>query len=236
MSEGPPKRSLAELRDVADPAWPIVLERLGSARNSVELLRGERPPGERCMVNLQAPASTILGAIALHAGGLLVDGGWLRLYGSGHPRMRGNLLGWNGGEGHPGFAGIAGALIVGSDVLGGVFAINGGGLPGGLGEAVWWDPASQAWTQLETNYPGLVSWALDGDMGTLYADRRWPDWDRDVAALTGDQGIWRDPPPWREEGPALSVEVLRMAELIGRHWRSVDRRARPVVEAGQVEA
>lgn len=209
-----------ELLTVSDPAWPELKARIVGGRNGPELLVADPELGKRCLEAIQAPVSTVLGAMSYHVGGVLIDGGWLRLLGCGHARMRGSLLSWNGKGGPTGFPGIAGAVIVAHDVLGGVFAVNGGGLFGQPGELNYFDPAEGRWAPLDVRYPAFVVWALDGDLGQLYADRRWEDWDRDVGALSGDQAVVRTPPPWSDPDPAaVQAEVRPSMDLIGERWR-----------------
>ena len=47
------------------------------------------------MFNVQVTTHSTLGALAYDTGGLFIDNGWLRLLGSGHPRRRRTLPGWN---------------------------------------------------------------------------------------------------------------------------------------------
>lgn len=217
----PPRRSLRELCEVSDPAWPELQARIAAAPNAAVLLPADPERAKRCVEGVQAPVSTVLGAVAFHVGGLMIDDGWLRLIGCGHARMRAGLLEWNGLAGPGSFPGIGGAVIVGHDVLGGVFAVNGGGLFGELGEVNYWDPRAVAWAPLGVKYPSFLVWALEGDLGQLYADCRWEDWDRDLSAVTGDQAIVRTPPPWSpaaEEGE-VQVEVRGLMTLVGDRWR-----------------
>jgi hypothetical protein len=219
----PPRRSLRELTEVSDPAWPELQRRIVGAINNVVLLPADPERGKRSVEGVQAPVSTVLGAIALHVGGLLVDDGWLRVLGCGHPRMRAGLLEWNGLAGPGSFPGIGGAVIVAHDVLGGVFAVNGGGLFGALGELNYWDPREAAWAPLEVKFPSFIVWVLEGDLQQLYSGSRWDDWDRDVGALTGDQAMVRTPPPWSPAAEAgeVQVEVRPIMPLVAGRWRGV---------------
>src|SRR5947209_2382390 len=81
-------RSLNELIDHVDPAWPVVQEWLAAARNPIEVLPARREEAERTLLKLQVTTHSVLGAVALETGGMLIDHGWLRLLGSGHDRMR----------------------------------------------------------------------------------------------------------------------------------------------------
>jgi len=217
MSPRTPTYTAKELLTVSDPAWPELHARIVGGRNGAVLLPYDPLMAKSCLEGIQAPVSTILGALSYHVGGLLIDSGWLRVLGCGHPELRGSLLSWNGKGGAGGFPGIAGAVIIGHDVLGGVFAVNGGGPFGQPAEVNYFDPAEGRWAPLELRYPAWVAWALDGDLGQLYADRRWDDWDRDLGGLTGDQAIVRTPPSWKTPEAAQS-EVLPIMQLVASRW------------------
>ncbi|MDI5903962.1 MULTISPECIES: DUF2625 family protein [Streptomyces] len=96
--------------------------------NRVEVRPGDPEIGRASLLQLQVSARSISGGIVLNCGGLLVDSGWLRIFGS----PSGAHV-----EGLPGLAEInatpatfdpawsAGAgLVIAHDVLGGVFTLN----------------------------------------------------------------------------------------------------------------
>jgi len=66
-------RSLDELRDVADPAWPAIRAAIAAAPSPVTVLPVDEATAEQTLVALQVTARSALGALALHTGGLLVD-------------------------------------------------------------------------------------------------------------------------------------------------------------------
>lgn len=90
-------RTLQELLDGDDPAMPLVRQWLSEASRPFELL----PPSPRrgdVLVGLQVTTRSPMGAIAYETGGLLIDRGWLRILGSGHPALPRDIVGWNAGR------------------------------------------------------------------------------------------------------------------------------------------
>ncbi|GLX19668.1 hypothetical protein Slala02_29830 [Streptomyces lavendulae subsp. lavendulae] len=150
-------REVHELVDVDDPAWPVLLEELSGSGVPVEVLPGDAEAGRAGLRQLQVSARSNLGGIVLNCGGLLVDSGWLRVFGS---------PGASDAEGLPGLAEVnampsafdpawrpGAGLVVAHDVLGGVFALNGGdpraaGRPGEPGEVVYFVPDALGWEAL----------------------------------------------------------------------------------------
>lgn len=78
------------------------------------------------MLAVQVTTHSTLSALAYDTGGLLIDAVWLRLLGSGQPRLTRTLSEWNAGR-------ATDYYLVGDDAAGGFFAINGGALGSELG-------------------------------------------------------------------------------------------------------
>jgi len=170
---------------------PWLRSTIQSATNRIERLSADLVRAESTLAILDIPREGPLGQVVQGTGGLLIDWGWLRILGSGNVRMRGDLASWNGLGSQPTFPGIPGATLVAHDVLGGLFAINDGGLPGDLGGVHHLVPGRFEWVSLEVTYAGLLEWALTGDLEGFYGRNRWSGWQRDVLVLMGDQGIHR---------------------------------------------
>ena len=126
-------RELEELIDDDEPALPLIREWLAAAEVPCEMLEPSARRGE-VLLGLQVTTRSPLGAIAYETGGLIIDGGWLRILGSGHSRLTRDIPQWNAGRAN-------GFLLVADDATGGFFAIDGGGLGGDPGK-VWYWPVS----------------------------------------------------------------------------------------------
>jgi hypothetical protein len=183
-------RSVTELLDPEDRGAEEVRRILAHAVNPVEVVRGDRARGERALARVQAPTSTPLGAVAYRLGGLWFDHGWLRLLGSGSPRLARDLAGWNGPFSAPR---IAGATLVADDAIGGFFAVDGGAF-GARDGVHYFAPDSGAWEEMDIDYHGLLEWAANGDLDSFYEDLRWPGWEVEALGLGADQVFAFDPP------------------------------------------
>jgi uncharacterized protein DUF2625 len=190
---------LEELRD-DDPAWPLVQGWIAGTSTDAIALPAERGRGEDVLRRLQVAPHSALGAVALETGGILVDGGWLRLLGSGSARLRSTLATWNTIGDPPEIEPLERALIVAHDAVGGFFALNGGEFAGRQGHVFYFAPDTLEWESLERGYTDFVHWALTGDLGELYADLRWPGWQDELADVCGDLGFALYPPPFTVEG------------------------------------
>ncbi|CAG6393643.1 conserved hypothetical protein [Actinacidiphila cocklensis] len=118
----------------------------------------------------------------------------------------------------------AAGLVVGHDVVGGVFTLNGHdpaavGRPGAPGQMTYFAPDTLAWEALEMGHSAWVSWLLSGRLETFYDGLRWPGWREEAAALVPSQGITVYPFLWSKEAhadlAATSRRAVPMREVLG---------------------
>jgi hypothetical protein len=197
-----------------DPAWPKFAALAATVAHRVTVLPRQEAAARACLEALQVTTRSPLGAIAHETGGVLIDHGWLRLLGSGHPRLARRLGGWNADLG----IALADFLIVADDVTGGVFAINGGALGPARGTVHYFAPDTLRWGDLKLGYGAFVSWTFAGDLATFYANLRWPGWEAEAEQVGGDRALSLYPPPWTAEGKDVS-RVSRRAVSVAEAWR-----------------
>jgi len=186
-------RSYAELLS-DDPAFTALAKEAAAAASGAVVLPFVSDEQRRaCLEALQMSTRSTLGAIAHETGGVLVDQGFLRMLGSGSPRLSRQLIAWNAELGIP----LDAYIIVADDVVGGVFAIDSGKL-GAPGHVHYFAPDTLEWEDTELGHTDWVSWAFEGDLAVFYEGMRWPGWEDDVAALSGDDSLSVVPPMWTE--------------------------------------
>ena len=202
-------RSIEELIDVPDPAWP----RLEAAArgDGVRVLPVSREQGREVLYRLQVTARSGLGALALNCGGILVDQGWLRLLGGGAPGMPD--LATANGLGDPAEGRQPGAMFVAVDVLGGRFAIDGGSLQVAMGKVCYFGPDTLGWESLDIGHHDFVLAMLGGAATTFYENLRWPGWQEEVAGVATGEGLALYPPPFSTEGQDLAAVTRQPVPL-----------------------
>ncbi|MDF3064519.1 MAG: hypothetical protein K0R38_120 [Polyangiaceae bacterium] len=220
-------RTLDELVEKKDPAWPIVRGWLESASNTVDVLPVERENANASLLELQVTTRSPMGAIVYETGGLLVDHGWLRILGSGSHRLPRSLPDWNA-EVAPAPSGTPSPfLLIADDVLGGFFAIDGGGLTGARGKVHYFAPESLDWQNLDASYSDFIGFALSGDLERFYQNSRWPTWRQEIGGLDGDRALsvypflWTEGPPVAERSrrPVPIAELWNLQQDTRRHMR-----------------
>ena len=130
-----------------------------------------------------------MGAIIYETGGILVDNGWIRILGSGSEKMDRTLPNWNKGKTISEYGQAAPYLLIADDVIGGFFAINGGGFGEDLGKVYYFAPDRPEWEPLDIGYSDFIWWAFTGDLNEFYQGLRWEGWENEVRKINGNQGI-----------------------------------------------
>ena len=132
-------------------------------------------------------------------GGIVIDGGWLRVLGSGCERMKRGIYGFNLGKSFSKAGQMPSYLLVADDVLGGFFAINGGTFRGKAGNIFYYAPDSGKWEDTQLGYSQFLYWALCGDISKSYELYRWDGWRDDVSKFSLDKVMFAMPPILRQD-------------------------------------
>lgn len=171
--------TLSDLVDVEAPLWRTLEPLIAGGPHRV--LPADPVVAQRRLEHLEHGLDTGIGAMVYHCAGMIVDHGWLRLFGSGtdDDDSRDLVGGLSRGE----------AWLVGYDVLGGVYAINLGGFDAPIGQMMHWSTATTQWHPMGFTYEEFLRWALSGGLTEYYRDLRWPGWELTVENLPLDHGV-----------------------------------------------
>jgi hypothetical protein len=121
-------RPVEELINDKEPGWPIVKGWIDSAKNKVEILPANIFDAKHALYYTQVSTRSPMGAIVYHTGGLLIDGGWIRILGSGSTKLKRSLPEWNKGKAYKEYGMKPSFMLIADDAIGGFFLLNGGGL------------------------------------------------------------------------------------------------------------
>ena len=193
----PSMRTLDELIDKNEPAWPDVQRWVSEAKHHVEILpAADHKQRQEALHAIQVTTRSPMGAIVYESGGIFVDHGWLRILGGGCERLPRSLPGWN--QSIWGTLTEIPYLLVADDALGGFFAIDAGEF-GNPGNVFYLSPDTLRWEPLDLGYTDFLFFCFSGRLDEFYGPLRWPDWQAEVEKLNGDQGISVYPPPFATE-------------------------------------
>jgi hypothetical protein len=198
-------RTVEELINKANPGWPLVQEWIDSAKNKVEVLPVDTAKARDALFKTQITTRSPMGAITYMTGGLLVDGGWIRILGSGHPRLNRSLPEWNKGKSFKEYGEAAPYYLIADDAMGGFFALNGGAFSKDkMGTVFYLAPDNLEWEDMDLSYTGFLNFCFKGDLQGFYGDYRWKGWQEEVAALPGDKVFNFFPPLWTKDGKNIA--------------------------------
>lgn len=107
-------------------------EWLAAAGARAHALSAESHRAQRVAAALGDFDHPMLSSVATQLGAVLVDGGWVRVLGGGADGQRADLASWNGLGDSPVLPRTHDLFCVAFDVLGGLFAIDGGAEPGAM--------------------------------------------------------------------------------------------------------
>jgi hypothetical protein len=167
-------RTLDELIDRAEPALPILREWIDDpAGNGGSLIPPSEAVATDTLVPLQVTTRSMLGTLAYETGGVSIAEGLVRLLGSGSER---SILQTAKIAGCPLDGRYPDVIVVGDDVFGGLFALNGGRFGAeGQGQVFHLAADDTVWVPLGVGHSDFVHWCLTGDLGALYAPLRYLD-------------------------------------------------------------
>jgi len=208
--------TLQSLISVEDPAGPLLREWLEAGDVDAVVLDAEPDRRDQCLVGLQVTLRSVLGALAYETGGLVVDHGWLRLLGGGHGALPSlyEALGLDDASTVPDY------IVLGWDVVGGVFALDGGGLRGVKGHVCYYAPDALQWEDLDVGHAEFVRWVLTGGLSMFAGDLRWEGWEAQAVDVPLDEVYLSDPPLWTPAGQHVDEadrRRVRVDELLARH-------------------
>jgi hypothetical protein len=209
-------RSLDDLLKVDEPFEPVFRDQLTKAKNDIRVLPADPAAGGNVLYRLQVTARSSASGTILSGGGLLVDHGWLRVFGAGAP----DLPDMATASGFPDAPGdeqpVLPGLFLAIDVLGGQFAVDSGQLTRAPGEVCYWAPDSLEWTAYGMGQGDFLSWLCNGDLDGFYQDYRWPGWVQETEELPLDKGFIFYPPPFAEEFDLATASraVVPVAEIV----------------------
>ncbi len=212
-------KTLSELINTADPAWPLIQEWLAEAANPVEILPRNSAAAEAELLKTQVTTRSVMGAVVYETGGILIDHGWLRILGSGSAKLPRGLGSWNIGRTQSEPAAPAPYYLIADDAAGGYFALNGGGLDGTPGNVFYLPPDTLEWEDCEKGYGDFLHWALVGDLQMYYENLRWQNWREEIRDLSGDNVYTFFPFLCTEEGGDIN-QVSRKPIAIAEHYAS----------------
>lgn len=169
--------------------WANIEANIAKAPWDVDQLPADDARSRAVMDQLELTEDSELGALAANTGGLVADHGWVRILAAGCGDLPDVATASPFTRDDPKY------LVLAVDVIGGIFAIDGGALGSSPGRICYFDPARLEWSDLNVSHAQFMAWVLTGDVDKFYDGHRWDGWKDEVSALSPSQGLALDPSP-----------------------------------------
>ena len=203
-------RELIELIDQQRSGWLIVQQWLEGDVSNYEVLSRNSTFAKSKLHQLQVATLSPPSAVLYETGGILVDNGWWRVLGSGHPRLPRTIV----SETQSGHIKQFWLLMMYPE---GFFALNDGEFGKDRRGVSYFTSDSLEWERLDTNHSGFLQWALYDNLNRFYLKICWTRWQEETSSLKGGIIYSFYPPLWTE--PQLSIAQGSRATVPGGvHW------------------
>jgi hypothetical protein len=214
LAQQPHVKPLEQLINKVDPGWVLVLKQIRAGRNEIEILPRDSLRANTELLAAQITTRSQLGAVIYETGGILIDHGWLRILGSGCFKMDRGLMEWNVAKTILADRKTMGYLLVADDILGGFFAINGGGLSKEeIGKIFYFAPTTLKWESTQLGYADFLDFCFSGNLELYYKDMRWINWQKQVMLLKGTEAISFYPFLFTKEGKDNNKNIKKVVSI-----------------------
>ena len=192
--------------------WEQIRNMVEQSANRCEVCEGVKERGTADLDKLGLTEESVLGTIIANTCGIVIDK-WIYVLGQACEEHAGVTdFPERIGQKFPDM------LVVATDVVGGLFAINGGRFAEDVGKVWYFAPDTIQWESLGFKYSEFIAWGCQGNLSEFYQNARWTGWERDADAIDGfNKGFSIYPFLWAKECniETASKKVVPLAELVG---------------------
>jgi len=193
--------------------WASFKDATSDARNKFEILPVDPAKAKEALYQTQVTTHSVMGAIIYFTGGILIDGGWIRVLGSGSSKLDRSLPQWNKGKTYDKFGEEPKFLLIADDVIGGFYAINGGTLGDEVGKIYYLAPDDLHWEAMHIGYGEFINFCLNGDLDKFYTGFRWTNWVNDLTKINGSSALYIYPHLWTGEGKEINSDTRNIVAV-----------------------
>lgn len=190
--------------------WNQLLDLFEKADRSIDIIEGNIPHGLDEIQEIGASPESVLGAVIVNACGIVFDK-WVFVIGQSSDNY--GILNFGEKMNYD----SSGLLVVATDIVGGIFALNMGRFPEDQGLVWYFAPDTLEWESLGMKYSQFIAWLAQGDLSGYYSSMRWTDWRKDAESVGFGEGILIYPYLWAKECniETASKKVVPIKELLG---------------------
>ena len=169
--------------------WQLLLDLFEKTDRSIEIREGNIAHGAKEIQEIGASPESVLGAVVVNTCGIVFDK-WVFVIGQSSDNF--GILNFSEKMNYE----SNGLLVVATDIVGGVFALNMGRFNEDQGLVWYFAPDTLEWESLEMKYSQFIAWLAQGDLAGYYSSMRWADWRKDAEQVSFGEGILVYPYLW----------------------------------------
>jgi Protein of unknown function DUF2625 len=197
------------------PGWDDVMSIIGSSINEYKILPVEdSAKAVENLYDLQISTRQHLGAIIYKTGGIVVDHGWIRIFGSGSVLLNRNIVDYSIDKGlTPGIDKPKGMAIIADDVLGGFYAINYGDLGVDINSVYYFGADGLSYERMNMTYREFLVFCFNTKLDNWYDGYRWNNWQKEIPETNYNQSL--------DAKPRLYDPKFTDLETMPKNWMPV---------------
>ncbi|SET16825.1 DUF2625 family protein [[Clostridium] polysaccharolyticum] len=172
--------------------WQGIVDLTYKSNRDVNIVLGNDINGQEDCQKLKISSDSVLYSIVFNSNGIIIDN-WIRIWGQSSYNNEGVYYYNNKYTEY-----ISGMILVGCDVVGGLFAINISRFNDK--NLIWYfAPDTLEWECLDMKYNEFVAWTFQGNIDEFYASMRWKNWKKDVEDIEFNRAVLIYPFLWAKE-------------------------------------
>ncbi len=189
--------------------WQEILNITEKSNRNIKILNSNNFNGKEDCEKLRIPSDSVLFSVLVNSNGIIIDD-WIRIWGQ-SDSMNAGVLYYNSKFKDY----ISGMILVASDVVGGLFAINITRF--NEKNLIWYfAPDTLEWECLDMKYNEFITWTFQGNIDEFYTTMRWKNWKNDVKGIEINKAFLIYPFLWAKECDieTASKKIVAIDEII----------------------
>ena len=188
--------------------WKEIVNIKDKSNRNIFILDGNEGGKKECDI-LGIPHESVLYSVISNSNGIIIDD-WIRIWGQSNFKNDGVLYYNSKFKDYN-----SGMILVASDVVGGLFAINISRF--NENNLIWYfAPDTLEWECLDMKYNEFLAWTFQGNIDEFYETMRWKNWKKDVKGIEVNKAILIYPFLWAKECDieTASKKIVAIDEVI----------------------
>ena len=191
--------------------WKEIVDMANKSNRNILIIDGDDELGKKECDKLNIPSNSVLYSVVSNSSGIVIDN-WIRFWGQSSTDNKG-IYHYNSKF----IDHISGLILIASDVVGGLFAININRFDE-LDNLVWYfAPDTLEWECMDMQYNEFLAWTMQGNVDEFYSSMRWSGWKEDLKNVGINDALFIYPFLWAKECDIekATKRIIDFEEIVG---------------------